>query len=48
MPLLDRARTAAITRAVVDLHTRLGGTQADRQGLFARTISGLLKPRTTP
>jgi pilus assembly protein CpaE len=48
MPLLDHARTAAVTRAVVDLHSRLGGNQADRQGLFARTISGLLKSRTTP
>ncbi len=47
VPLLDRARTAAVTRAVVDLHSRLGGSQVDRQGLFARTISGLLKPRTT-
>jgi pilus assembly protein CpaE len=47
MPLLDRARTAAVTRAVVDLHSRLGGNQADRQGLFARTFSGLLKSRTT-
>ncbi len=47
MPLLERARTAAVTRAVVDLHSRLGGNQADRQGLFARTFSGLLKSRAS-
>jgi pilus assembly protein CpaE len=47
MPLLERARSAAVTRAVVDLHTRLGGNAADRQGLLARTFSGLLKARTS-
>ncbi len=47
MPLLDRARGAPVTRSVLELHSRLGGNQIDRQGLFARTISGLLKSRTT-
>jgi pilus assembly protein CpaE len=46
MPLLERARSAAVTRATVDLHSRLGGSQAERQGLFARRFSGLLKSRT--
>jgi pilus assembly protein CpaE len=47
MPLLEHARSAAVTRAVVDLHSRLGGNAADRQGLLARTFSGLLNARTS-
>jgi pilus assembly protein CpaE len=46
-PLLEHARSAAVTRALVDLHSRLGGTAVDRQGLLARTFSGLLKSRTS-
>ena len=47
MPLLEHARSAAVTRAIVDLHSRLGGNAADRQGLLARTFSGLLNARTS-
>lgn len=46
MPLLARARGAAVTRAVLDLQIRLGGTAAERPGLLGRTLSGLLKSRT--
>lgn len=45
-PLLEHARSAAVTRALVDLHSRLGGNAVDRQSLLARTFSGLLKSRT--
>lgn len=45
MPLLARARSAAVTRAVLDLQTRLGGTLAERPGLLGRTFSGFLKSR---
>jgi len=45
MPLLARARSAAVTRAVLDLHSRLGGTLAERPGLLGRTFSGFLKSR---
>lgn len=46
MPLLTRARNAAVTRAVLELQSRLGGNQAERQGLLARTFSGFRKSRT--
>jgi pilus assembly protein CpaE len=46
MPLLMRARNATVTRAVLDLQSRLGGNLTDRQGLLARTFSGFLKSRT--
>lgn len=45
-PLLVRARTAAVTRAVVTLQSRLGGTAVEQQGLLARTFSGILKSRS--
>lgn len=45
-PLLVRARNAAVTRAVMALHTRLGGSVVEAQGLLARTLSGLLKSRS--
>jgi pilus assembly protein CpaE len=46
--LLDYARNAAITRAVMTLETRLGGTSAaqPRSGLIARTFSNLLPGRS--
>jgi pilus assembly protein CpaE len=45
--LLDYASTAAITRAVMTLETRLGGTSAQtRPGMIARTFSNLLPGRT--
>ncbi len=47
VPLLEHARSAAVTRALLDLHSRVGGNAADRQGLLARTFSGLLKARTS-
>jgi pilus assembly protein CpaE len=40
-PLLTAARSAAISRAVLTLQRRLGGVAPDRQGLLARTLSGL-------
>lgn len=44
--LLDYARNATITRAVMTLETRLGGTSAQaRSGLIARTFSNLLTKR---
>lgn len=47
-PLLEHARTAAITKAVMALETRLGGSAATaRPGLIARTFSSLIKPRST-
>ena len=46
-PLLTYARSAAITRAVMALETRLGGSAAvARPGLLARTFSSLIKPRS--
>ena len=45
-PLLVHARTAAVTRAVMALQARLGGTQVETQGLLSRTLSGLLKSRS--
>ncbi|HXR92675.1 MAG TPA: AAA family ATPase [Steroidobacteraceae bacterium] len=46
-PLLEHVRTAAITKAVMALETRLGGTAATaRPGLLARTFSSLIKPRS--
>jgi len=44
-PLLMQARNAAVSRAVVALHSRLGGSRAEQQGLLTRTLSGLIKPR---
>jgi pilus assembly protein CpaE len=46
-PLLVQARNAAVTRAVVTLHSRLGGNKAEQQGLLTRTLSGFIKPRAT-
>jgi pilus assembly protein CpaE len=46
-PLHDYARTATITRAVMALETRLGGTSAKtRSGVIARTFSNLLHGRS--
>jgi pilus assembly protein CpaE len=45
--LLDYAGSASITRAVMTLETRLGGTSAQaRSGVIARTFSSLLPGRT--
>ena len=45
-PLLDHARGAAITKAVMTLETRLGGSAArPRSGVLARTFSNLLSGR---
>jgi hypothetical protein len=45
-PLLDHARGAAITKAVMALETRLGGSAArPRSGVLARTFSNLLSGR---
>ena len=45
-PLLDHARSAAITKAVMTLETRLGGSAArPRSGVLARTFSNLLGGR---
>lgn len=45
-PLYEHARGAAITKAVMALETRLGGSSSTgRQGLFARTFSTLIKSR---
>jgi len=46
MPLLERARSAAVTRAVVTLQSRLGGNDLEYQGLLTRTLSGILKSRS--
>lgn len=47
-PLLALARTAAVTKAVMALETRLGGNAAvARPGLLTRTFSSLIKPRST-
>lgn len=46
-PLLEHARNAAITKAVMALETRLGGNSAaERPGLLARTLSGFTKSRS--
>ena len=46
-PLLTQARSAAITKAIMTLETRLGGSAAaERPSFFARTFSSLIKPRT--
>ena len=46
-PLFEHARGAAVTKAVMALETRLGGTAAEvRPGLLARTFSSLIKPRS--
>jgi pilus assembly protein CpaE len=45
--LLDYAGSASITRAVMSLETRLGGSSAKtRSGMIARTFSSLLPGRT--
>jgi pilus assembly protein CpaE len=45
-PLYDYARGAAVTRALMALEARLGGTAPDEKpGLLGRTFSGILKPR---
>jgi pilus assembly protein CpaE len=45
--LLDHAGNAAITRAVMTLETKLGGTSAQaRPGMLARTFSNLLPGRS--
>jgi pilus assembly protein CpaE len=45
--LLDHAGNAAITRALMALETRLGGTSAEvRPGMIARTLSSLLPGRS--
>jgi pilus assembly protein CpaE len=46
-PLLHRARSAAVTRAIIGLQDRLSGREAEQPGLLARTLSGLLKARST-
>jgi pilus assembly protein CpaE len=46
-PLLELARSAAITRALMTLETRLGGeAAAQRRGLFARAFSNFSKTRS--
>ena len=45
-PLLERARGAAVTRAVVTLQSRLGGNDLEHQGLLTRTLSGILRSRS--
>jgi pilus assembly protein CpaE len=45
-PLLVRARGAAVARAVMTLQSRLGGSDVERQGVLARTLSGILKSRS--
>jgi pilus assembly protein CpaE len=45
-PLLTHARTAAISKAIIALERRVGGSAvATQQGLLARTLSSLIKPR---
>jgi len=44
-PLLLQARTAAVTRAVVALQSRLGGSSLEPQGLLA-SLSGILRARS--
>lgn len=46
-PLLAHSPNAAVTRAVLDLQSRLGGNRAERLGLFARTFSGFRKSRSS-
>ena len=46
VPLLVRARNAAVTRAVVTLQSRVGGSEVEHQGFLARTFSGMLKSRS--
>lgn len=46
-PLLNRARSAAVTRAIIGLQDRLSGRDAEQPGLLARTLSGFLKGRST-
>jgi pilus assembly protein CpaE len=45
-PLLERARNAAVTRAIVTLQSRLGGSDLEHQGLLTRTLSGILRSRS--
>jgi pilus assembly protein CpaE len=47
-PLVEHARSAGITKAVMELETRLGGTAAaERPSLLARTFSSFIKSRST-
>ncbi|MET0660984.1 MAG: AAA family ATPase [Steroidobacteraceae bacterium] len=47
MPLLDHARSSAITKAVMTLESRLGGTSAAAtSGLLSRTFSSLMSGRS--
>lgn len=46
-PLITQARSAAVTKAIMALETKLGGAAAlGRPSLFARTFSSLIKPRS--
>lgn len=46
-PLLTRARGSAISKAVMTLETKLGGTSAvERPGLLERTFSNFIKSRS--
>jgi len=47
-PILAHARTAAISKALLALETRLGGSSAaERRGLFERTFGNFLRPRSS-
>lgn len=47
-PVLVHARSAAITKAVMTLQTRLGGTAVpERPGVLARTVSAFFKQRSS-
>jgi pilus assembly protein CpaE len=46
-PLLTHARGSAISKAIMSLETRLGGSAAtERPGLLQRTFSSFIKPRS--
>jgi pilus assembly protein CpaE len=46
-PLLNRARSAPVTRAIIGLQDRLSGRESEQPGLLARTLSGFLGARST-
>ncbi len=47
MPLFEQARGAPITKAIMELETRLGGSSAaERPSLLARTFSSFIKSRS--
>jgi pilus assembly protein CpaE len=47
VPVLTRSRTGSLTKALMALETRLGGTaNAERPGLLGRTFSSFIKPRS--